>query len=130
MGDRTVVVGVEVIAAPGAAISYEIWRAFPIGTLLRLATEETVDAIAAGLAAHADGVPRLSEAHLRAVASVYRYALSQDVPPRATIRDAFGLKVPEDGGSKTVDRGLHEARQRNLLGTWADEKRANESREP
>ena len=48
---------------------------------------------------------------------VYRYAVSQDAPARATLAELF------DVADETVDRWLARARQ---LGSWAAERGANE----
>ena len=114
--DRTVVVSVEIVAPTGRVIDYETWHAVPIGSLLKLASDPALAAIAAGLAAHANGSASYSHAHLCAVSNVYRFAITQSLAPRDVIREAFGVK-----SLKTVDRWLRRARERGLLGTWKEE---------
>jgi hypothetical protein len=127
-GDRLIVASVEITAPPGVAVTVNDYKRVPIGTLLRYASDPSaaVRAHVAGLvpdAAQLKARPYTKE-HLCAVVTVYRYAVSQGVPPRATLVDLF------DVAAKTVDRWLTEARQRGLLGKWVEERRANEIKPP
>jgi Helix-turn-helix domain len=116
----TEVGGVEVVAPDGQAITPDRFRRVPVGTLLRFVTDPWphVTAVAANLAPNPHALTTYSQEHLDAVAIIYRFAVSQGVPPRRTIAEHFDI------ADKTVDRWLRRARERGLLGTWADERHA------
>lgn len=128
VGDRTIVASVEISAPTGEPVTVYAYKRVPIGTLLRLASDPTaaVRAVVAGLVPDADALKRrpYSTEHLCAVIDVYRYAISQDAPPRATLAELF------DVADKTVDRWLRRARDRGLLHTWDEERHAGEIKEP
>jgi transposase-like protein len=121
-GQRSVVAALELIAPLGESIDIKTFKRVPIGTLLQLATDPSaaVHAHAAGLVPDAAELRARSYSpeHLDAVAAVYRYAVSQGVPPRAVLAELF------DVVDKTVDRWLRRAREHGLLGTWTDERTA------
>jgi hypothetical protein len=124
-GDGTAVRGIEVVAPEGQAITPDRFRRVPIGTLLRFVTDPWphVTAVVANLVPDPRSIRAYSPEHLEAVATIYRFAVSQGVPPRRAIADHFGV------ADKTVDRWLPRARERGLLGSWADERQAESRRE-
>gem|GEM_PF-2063975 len=128
---RAVVVGIETLPPPGQALTAATWRSIPIGEVIRLAEASTRD-LWLELTAQTLGVepgPRPyggSVDHLRAVADLYRFALSQGRAPRDTVAAAHGVST------KTVSRWLSEARRTidpdtgsPVLGSYADEQAAH-----
>jgi hypothetical protein len=122
VGGRPAVGAIEVIAPVDTAINPDRLRRVPFGTLAKLATDSWphVTAVAANLAPEPRALRAYSSEHLNAVVTIYRYAISQGVPPRRVLAEHFGVS------DKTVDRWLRRARQKYLLGDWHDERAEHE----
>jgi transposase-like protein len=123
-GGRPAVTAVAVTAPEGEAVTAARFKKIPVALLIRLAVSPAPHV--AGAAAHVAPDPAALRAraysteHLCAVAAVYRFALSQGVAPRDVIAAHF------DVSTKTVDRWLRRARERGVLGGYAEERAEHE----
>ena len=116
---------VKVVPPDHQAITPRVWKALPIGYVLRLAASSWT---AAGVARvverrHAGrGRPRRpmggSSKHSAVVAHTYRSALRRGDKPRDAVIEFFGVS------EKTADRWLAEARAAGQLGSYPEERRA------
>lgn len=103
-------------------------REFPFGMLRRTVLGEVAeDGFLSVLAA--DIVPtkpysRKGPAHWGRVATIYRFALDQGVPPREAVAQAFETSL------KTASRWLAAARQAGVLGSYEDEREESRRRAP
>jgi len=116
---------VKVIPPDGQAVTPRLWKALPIGYVLRLASSAwTPTSISHLVDRHqlGRGLPRRpvggSAKHCATVAHVYRSALRRGAKPRDAVVEYFQVS------EKTADRWLLEARTTGHLGTYLDEKRA------
>ena len=114
---------VQVIPPDGHAVTPRLWKAMPIGYVLRLAASTwTQTAIERITERRPSALPRRpvggSLKHNALVAHVYRQALRTGAGPRDAVMDAFGVS------EKTADRWLIEARAAGQLGSYLEEKRA------
>jgi hypothetical protein len=127
-GEPVEVVGVEAVGPESDSLRPENLRRIPWGEVLRLAEGTFRSPILALVAEHL-GVEMGSRPyggsidHHRAVATLYRTALSQDIPPREAIAEMYGVTT------KTVSRWVAEARATTdpatggpVLGTYQDER--------
>jgi len=117
------VLAVEHEPPAGKRITAEVHRRIPIGEVIRLAEgafrTPMLALVAEALGAEASPRPyRGSVEHLKAVAGIYRYGLSQGIPPRDAVAEVYAVH------DKTVQRWLAEARRttdpdtgRPVLGT-------------
>ena len=116
---------VKVIAPDHQVVSPRLWRAMPIGYVLRLAASTWTTATLARVVERREaGRGNLrrpvggSTKHSAVVAYTYRSALRRGAKPRDAVADFFQVS------EKTADRWLSEARAAGELGTYLDEKRA------
>jgi hypothetical protein len=117
---------VTVVPPPGQIVTPRIWKAMPIGYVLRLAANTwSQTALARVMERHEEAgfdLPRRpfggSPKHSAIVAYTYRTALRRGAKPRDAVVEYFGVS------EKTADRWLSEARASGALGTYLDEKRA------
>jgi hypothetical protein len=115
---------VKVVPPDGCSITPRVWKAMPIGQVLRLASScWSPTALELVLARHDEGreLPRRpfggSPKHSAVVAYTYRAALQRGDKPRDAIVAYFGVS------EKTADRWLSEARAAGELGSYLEEKR-------
>jgi hypothetical protein len=120
---------VKVVPPDGTSVTPRLWKAMPIGHVLRLASSTwTMAALARVIARHDSGsaLPRRpfggSPKHNAVVAYTYRAALQRGEKPREAIVEYFGVS------EKTADRWLSEARAAGELGSYLEEKRAAQQR--
>jgi hypothetical protein len=118
------VTAIKVTAPEGEPVTAGKFKRIPVALLIRLAVDRSPHV--AGVAARVAPDPaRLrarpgSPEHLAAVVTLYRFALSQSVPPRDAIAAHF------DVSTKTVDRWLSRARESGVLGSYAEERAQHE----
>lgn len=122
---------VKVIPPDDQAITPRVWKAMPIGYVLRLASNSWTTATFARVVERrraGRGRPRRpmggSPKHSAVVAHTYRAALRRGDKPRDAVIEFFGVS------EKTADRWLAEARACGELGSYLDEKRAAQHSRP
>lgn len=116
---------VKVVPPDGHVVTPRIWKAMPIGYVLRLAASTwTTSTLSRVVERHDTGrsLPRRpvggSPKHNAIVAYVYRSALRSGARPRDAVMEYFGVS------EKTADRWLVAVRNEGQLGTYLEEKRA------
>lgn len=125
-------VALEVVSSDGTGITVPDLRRAPFGLVHRLVLGHYDNAVISMAAAHLgiEGGPRPYGGgdlkHHRAVAAIYRNALTQGISPRQAVADIFEVSV------QTVDRWLRDARDAHdpvtntsVLGPYQDEQKAH-----
>lgn len=104
------------------AVTAEVWRRLPIGTVLRLATSSEQESLVVALTTADTAGPDTrpyggSPEHTSEVVRLYRTALGQGLNPRDVIARRY------DVTPKTVSRWLAEIRDAGELDSYAAERR-------
>lgn len=107
---------ITMTAPANRPITRDDFRRAPYGLLRRLCGSSSAVVQASSLVPHPSALRPYSRDHLVAVATLYRFAVTQSTPAAPMIADVF------DVSTRTAQRWVNRARRLELIGLWEQER--------